>query len=700
MFININENGLYAVLKVTEEKDIRLLHLSDTPAPIFSDLDEYYDSNQRLVEVKFSGENVVKHHGPRQIGGLPGYRLIYQTHTEVYNNFGKYIEFHLEDPLTKVKVIVSWQFYNQVKTLKTWTTIVNDGNKLVGLEHISSFYFSNFDKEGLHLRNEKIKVYFPHSSWSSEGMWKKYSLEDLGFYSQEQASSKRVFGSNTGTWSAHELSPSGIIENSDSNLFVAWQIENHGSWNWEISGVKDVLYLQLSGPNDQQNQWYKELHPGESFKTVAGAVTFSHKGIEDVLREMTSYRRLIRRKNTDNKLLGVIFNDYMNCLFGDPTTEKEIPLIDTAAEIGCEYYCIDAGWYSAGEWWDGVGEWKPSLERFPNGIQELTSYIKKKGMIPGLWLEIEVMGINCPLAKNTPKDWFFHRHGKPVIDRGRYQLDFRNPQVRMFADEIIYRVVEEYGVGYIKMDYNIDAGAGTDLQSDSLGDGLLEHDRAYITWLDTQFEKYPNLIIENCGSGGMRADYSLLARHSLQSISDQEDYLKTGAISANASSLITPEQAAVWSYPLRTGDLNEVVFNMVNAMLLRIHQSGHIAELSHERKAIVKEGITTYKNLLRSFIPYSYPVYPLNKFANFEDQWFSSGLQFKEECYFAVWKKQPEIETVELNFEQFKEKEISLVLIFPKNWNFDWSWNKDKGVLSINVPEVNTARIFHITSSS
>ena len=42
----------------------------------------------------------------------------------------------------------------------------------------------------------------------------------------------------------------------------------------------------------------------------------------------------------------VIFNDYMNCLFGDPTTDKLIPLIDAAAEAGCEYYCIDCGWYS------------------------------------------------------------------------------------------------------------------------------------------------------------------------------------------------------------------------------------------------------------------------------------------------------------------------------------------------------------------
>ncbi|KAF1297395.1 alpha-galactosidase [Enterococcus sp. JM4C] len=696
MKIEINENGLYAVLEITKEKDIRLLHLADCPYDAQPIGDEELENNQRLVEVKFSGENAVKHHGPRQVGTLPGYRLEYQNYTESENQFGKYIEFHLTDPETLAAVTVCWQFYTGVKALRTWTRVENRGTNVIGMEHISSFYLANIDAQGLKPRNEKLRIHMPHSSWSNEGMWKNYSFEELGFYSNEIASSKRIFGSNTGTWSSHELAPMAILENTEANAYTAWQIENQGSWNWEISGVKKLMYLQLSGPNDRQNHWYKELEAGESFETVPTAIAFAHGKLDDVLKELTNYRRKIRRPNKDNQTLGVIFNDYMNCLFGDPTTEKELPLIDAAAEIGCEYYCVDAGWYSAGEWWDGVGEWQPSFERFPNGIQEVTSYIKEKGMIPGLWLEIEVMGINSPLAKTTPKDWFFHRHGKPVIDRSRYQLDFRNPDVQTFADEIISRVVEEYGVGYIKMDYNIDAGAGTDLDSDSLGDGLLEHNRAYLTWLDRQFEKYPDLIIESCSSGGMREDYALLSRHSLQSTSDQENYLMTGAIAANASSLMTPEQAAVWSYPLRTGDINEVVFNMANAMLLRIHQSGHLVEISDERKAIVKEAIQTYKEELRQYIPISNPVYPLNTFANFEDEWFSFGWQAEGKTYFAVWKKEPTNHSITLDFSALKNKEINLNLVFPKKWDYQSSWNKTKGQLSLSFNGTNTARIFCI----
>ena len=121
------------------------------------------------------------------------------------------------------------------------------------------------------------------------------------------------------------------------------------------------------------------------------------------------------------------------------------------------------------------------MKRFPEGFRPVTDYIRQKGMIPGVWLEIEVMGINCPLVdKRADDSWFFTRHGKRVFDRSRYQLDFRNEKVRSFADGVIDRLINEYGIGYIKMDYNIEPGIGTERDADSFGDGLLGHQRAYL----------------------------------------------------------------------------------------------------------------------------------------------------------------------------------------------------------------------------
>ena len=72
-------------------------------------------------------------------------------------------------------------------------------------------------------------------------------------------------------------------------------------------------------------------------------------------------------------------------------------------------------------------------------------------MIPGLWLEPEVAGAKSLLAQK-PDNWFFVRHGKRVLKNSRYLLDFRNPEVRAYLDQVMARLVDDYGVGYIKMD--------------------------------------------------------------------------------------------------------------------------------------------------------------------------------------------------------------------------------------------------------
>lgn len=111
-------------------------------------------------------------------------------------------------------------------------------------------------------------------------------------------------------------------------------IEEYGSsWHYEIGDVHNHFYVSVSGPTETQSHWWKELKPGETFETVSVAVGVEKDDFGLAMAQLTDYRRRIRRQNSDNEMLPVIFNDYMNCLFGDPTTEKELPLID-AAECG------------------------------------------------------------------------------------------------------------------------------------------------------------------------------------------------------------------------------------------------------------------------------------------------------------------------------------------------------------------------------
>lgn len=698
--IHINENQINFVLEIDDNNEAKLLHFSALP---FDEKDITSRSGTlgfRLVEVNISGlDRPLERHGNKYIVTAPGYRLKFKDFRDTGNQSGRKLEIVTFDEATGLEVVSHFQFYNGISVARTWTTVTNNGNEDVTLEYVSSFALTGIEKEGLLSQDEKMSLKVCHNSWQRELQWQEYTLPQLGVELcqplKEQHSSKVIGFTNVGNWSAKEYIPMGYLENKETNSAIFWQIEHNGSWHWEISDQEGHLYLQLSGPSEIESHWSKNLKTGETFCSVPCAVGVCTGGFDYAMGELTKYRRKIRRRNRDNETLAVIFNDYMNCLWGDPTTEKEIPLIDAAAEAGCEYFCIDAGWYDKGFWWDGVGQWQESKERFPNGLKEVTDYIRSKNMIPGVWLELEVMGIKCPMVNEVCDDtWFFTRHGKRIHDRSRYQLDFRNPKVIAHANEVIDRLVSQYGVGYIKMDYNIEPGIGTEYNADSVGDGLLEHERAYLSWLDSIFKKYPKLIIENCSSGGLRMDYALLSRYSIQSTSDQDDYRRYCTISANAPSALCPEQAAVWSYPMVSGDKEEVVFNMINAMMLRIHQSGHLVNIEPDRKALVKEAIDVYKTM-RKDIKNALPFWSLGT-SCFSDEWVSLGLKTENTAYLAVWRRESSKDTCILPIKFLKGKNVKISCIYPSFNEEAFAFNKNAGTVSVKLSKNYSARLFKL----
>src|SRR5581483_9649533 len=161
-------------------------------------------------------------------------------------------------------------------------------------------------------------------------------------------------------------------------------------------------------------------------------------------------------------------------------------------------------------------------------------------------------------------------------------------------DEVVDFLAGDLGVGYLKLDYNILVGPGPDTNGGSGGPvspgaGLLAANRAHLDWLDAALDRHPGLVIENCASGAMRADYALLARLQLQSTSDQEDYLRCPPIAAAAPASIAPEQAAVWAYPQPDFTDDEIAFAMASAMLGRIHLSGYLNRMNPRQRALVAD---------------------------------------------------------------------------------------------------------------
>ena len=627
---------LYVSLGVTEQNQALLLHAGRSPLRS-GELPEKQRNAFRLAEVQFAGENQDDHHGSKYTGTLPGSRLVFSS-LEKRDEGGTHLtEIVQRDPETGVTVVSRLRFFDGCGALESETEVKNTSEEPVTLTYVSSFALGGLTKGALSPWDSAALLKLPSNCWCGENQWRDCTLHSLGMHRCVSGASTQRFSAEAhGTWSSQEHLPMGFVQNRETGEGCLFSIAADCSWQWELDELCGQLCLRLSGPNENEGHWSKTLQPGESFLSVPAAAAFTETGFDDAAAELTRWRRLRRRPNADDRNLPVIFNDYMNCLNADPTEEKEYPLIEAAARAGCEYYVIDAGWYADGGWWSTVGEWLPCARRFSHGIGNLLAFIRSKGMVPGLWLELEVMGVQCPLAETMDDDCFFLRHGRRVIDHGRYQLDYRNPKVRAFADEVVDRLVKDYGVGYIKMDYNIDAGIGTEAHSDSPGDGLLGHSRSYLDWLRGVFARFPELVIENCSSGGLRVNDAVLRECSIQSSSDQTDFLKYASIAAAAPAAVPPEQCAVWSYPLSDADAEQTAFNMVNAMLMRIHQSGHLARLSETSFALVREALECYKSY-RGTIPESVPFWPLG-LPTLESGWAVLGLRHGDEIRLAVWR--------------------------------------------------------------
>ncbi|MBR5152895.1 MAG: alpha-galactosidase [Clostridia bacterium] len=673
MILDFSQNGMTVIFEITDDNRVILKEFSKNGA------EQTKEKNYKwcaIADVHRTGENPDDHHGGKHTGTSGSFSLRYVEHKYTENQDGNKLEFLLSNGV--MNVTVHYQFYNGISAVRCWSVVTNCSSASIGLEYVSSFAYTG-------LEEENPTVYIPHNAWDREVDWRMYAPEELGLFRTPRFSHKRIMISNTGTWATKEYLPMGAYCVKDHALL--WQIENNGSWQWEISDIADMMYLKLSGPTEQENQWYKELMPGESFESVKACITVGDT-FTSALKEMTLYRREIIEDNDANRKLPVIFNDYMNCLMADPTTEKMIPVIDRAAEAGADYYCMDAGWYADGTWWETVGEWMPCAWRFPGGIKEVFDYIKAKGMVPGIWLEIEVMGINCPILDQFDDACFFMRHGKKVIDHGRYQLDFRNQKVRDFATGVVDRLVSEYGVGYFKIDYNIESGAGTEVDADSFGDGLLEHNRAYLSWIDEIKEKYPELILENCGSGGLRMEYALLSKHHIQSTSDQEDYRYTAYVASASGTAVLPEQGAVWAYPKKGEERDAVIFNMVNPMLQRIHLSGTIHEMDDRSFELVKEGVTCYK-AIRNLIPDAIPYYPMG-IPQHGDGWLCSGLKNEDSIRLAVWRMDSGEESITIPLEQGDEVRV----LYPSVYS---SYaEKTEGGVKVSLPNKYNAILLEI----
>ncbi|MBQ7369766.1 MAG: alpha-galactosidase [Clostridia bacterium] len=660
--IEIRENGVGLVFYLSDEGKVALRYcgngVNSLPEPKEAEFE-----NLSPVVIATSERGFVIHRGAKKINGGCSSDLRYLDLTDEKTDYGRLVRLVLGSD--EAQVVCAYAFYNAKgkSVLRTWTEM--EAKRETILEYVSAFFFEGFYPPFEENAYERIQAYIPHNTWHGEGQWTIGSLASFGLNGCHASgvNLKRIAYGNTGTWSSKEYLPAGALSSGDEFLF--WQIEANGSWHAEIGQNAMLPYLALSGPTFAENGWQKKLNKGEKFVTPTVALSFG-KDLNDCSESMTNYRRSIASVYLDDVDIPSQYNGYMHANWDNPRTEAVLAQMQACKKAGVDVFVVDAGWFSQGVFWRILGDWLHPIEPFEQkSFREIIDICHGLGMKAGLWLELEDVGTECPILPEID-ELLMRRNGIKVCDNYRYFLDFSKEKTRAYMDRVVDTVVNKYGVDYIKLDYNCDAGVGCDSENGSFAEGLLEHNRAFADWIEAWHNRNPNLVIEGCASGGMRLDYKSLSLFALGNTSDQVLYNRTPYIACNLASYLVPERMGVWSYPIAGQTDLQVNMNLVNGVLFRMQLAGEVHKLGEEQSQLVKDGVDFY-NSIKDFKKRATPYLPMG-YCKFFDQTIAFGLKDESKLLLAVYNLSGDRQK-KINLSGLKANSVKRVFPFRSTAN-------------------------------
>jgi alpha-galactosidase len=264
-----------------------------------------------------------------------------------------------------------------------------------------------------------------------------------------------------------------------------------------------------------------KLHPGEKIRTPAMLLLFWAGG--ERMRGHNQLRRLLLDHYTPRpggKLVDPPVASSVHGTYGLVRTNEKntIDFINHTADnnLPVDYIWIDAGWYDVNgrsrdkpDTWVYTGTWEPDPVMYPNGMKPVADAAHNRGFKFLLWFEPERAMEGSWLWDNHP-EWLLYSPN----NTSRH-LNLGDPDALAWAKKKFSGMVSDIGIDVYRQDFNgsppLDHwrhGEAADRQ------GMTEI--RYISGLYEYFDylqaQHPNLIIDNCASGGRRLDFEMLRR--------------------------------------------------------------------------------------------------------------------------------------------------------------------------------------------
>ncbi len=488
------------------------------------------------------------------------------------------------------------------QAVSIYTVFENHSAAPLTLEMLASFSLSGITPFAADDAPGRLYIHRFRSNWSAEGRHECQLAEDMGLEPSWAHHGIRVerFG-QVGSYPVKGFFPWAGVEDRAMGVLWGAHLAIPASWQMEFFRRDDFLSLSGGLADREFGHWMKTIAPEAKFTSPLAYVSVVQGDLDDLCARLVTMQLPAAESAPESeKDLPVICNEWCTS-WGNPRHDDLIRMSDKLQGSGVKYLVIDAGWYKGDEgvWHLGQGDWVANPHLFPYGLAATAQAIRERGLIPGIWFEMEVVGEQSPRFQQDVAHTL-HRDGFPITATGRRFWDFRDPWVREYLGQKVIGQLRDSGLGYIKVDYNETIGLGCD-QPDlapqevaSPGEGLREHMQGVQDFFRRMRAELPDLVIENCASGGHRLEPSFMALTSMASFSDAHETRDIPVIAAALHRLILPRQSQIWAVLHAADSMQRLVYLLTSGFLGRLCLSGEISALSETQWALVQRAIAFY----------------------------------------------------------------------------------------------------------
>ena len=233
-----------------------------------------------------------------------------------------------------------------------------------------------------------------------------------------------------------------------------------------------------TGINPQNFDW--KLDCGESFQTPEAVVVFSNQGLNGMSQTFHKLyqKRLVRGYWRDRPR--PVLNNNWEATYFDFTEDRLVEIAAKAKECGVELFVLDDGWF---------GKRSNDLYR-------------------------------------AHPDWILHAPQRAsCYGRNQYVLDFSRKEVVDCIYDMMYKILSESKISYIKWDMNrsITECYSVALPADRQGEVFHRYILGVYDLYDRLTTAFPQILFESCASGGGRFDPGMLYYAPQGWISDDTD---------------------------------------------------------------------------------------------------------------------------------------------------------------------------------